>query len=119
MPNNRLACIGMAHVIGPGRKRLRLLRAIRAVFGRLGVIVLLLVVALIGGLLWYSLPSSDQLAMTPYLSEPVSITTGQDGVPRIRAASETDAAAALGFLHARDRMSQLEVDEGWSSFGAC
>ncbi len=33
----------------------------------------------------------------------------QDGVPRIQAASETDAAAALGFLQARDRMPTTAV----------
>src|SRR5215472_15530397 len=98
----------MARAIRPARKRLRFLRAIGWVLVGLGVIVLL-VAALIGGLLWHSLPSSDQRAMIPYLSAPVSITTDQDGVPRIRTASETDAAAALGFLHARDRMFQLEV----------
>lgn len=98
----------MAHAIRPVRERLRFLRTIGWVLAGLGVIVLL-VVALIGGLLWYSLPSSDQLAMIPSLSEPVSIAMDQDGVPRIQAASEIDAAAALGFLHARDRMFLLEV----------
>ena len=39
----------------------------------------------------------------------MSITLDRDGVPRIRAASEADAAAALGFVHARDRMFQLEL----------
>jgi penicillin amidase len=70
---------------------------------------LLLIVAVIGGLLWYSLPPSEQVAAIPGLSAPVSITIDQDGVPRIRAASEIDAATALGFLHARDRMFQLEL----------
>src|SRR5262249_8657915 len=37
------------------------------------------------------------------------ITMDQDGVPRIRAASEIDAATALGFVHARDRMFQLDL----------
>src|SRR5215831_15004202 len=98
----------MARAIRPARKRLRLLRAIGWVLAGLGVIVLL-VGALIGGLLWYSLPSSDQLAMIPGLSESVSITMDKDGIPRIQAASETDAAAALGFVHAQDRMFLLEV----------
>ncbi len=99
---------GVAHVIRPALEKWRFLRAAGWVLAGLGLIVLL-VVALLGGLLWYSLPSSDQLAMISDLSEPVSITMDQDGVPRIQAASETDAAAALGFLHARDRMFLLEV----------
>jgi penicillin amidase len=70
---------------------------------------MVLVVALSGGLLWFSLPSTDQTATIRGLSAPVSITMDQDGVPRIRAASELDAAAALGFVHARDRMFQLEL----------
>jgi penicillin amidase len=82
-----------------------ILRGKRVIVG----VIVLLVGTLIGGLLWYGLPSSDQLAMIPNLTEPVSITTDQDGVPRIRTALEIDAAAALGFLHARDRMFLLEV----------
>ena len=39
----------------------------------------------------------------------MDITYDADWVPRIQAASETDAAAALGFLHARDRMFQMEL----------
>src|SRR5690242_15593316 len=90
------------------RRRSRLRRTIGWIAGALAAITLL-VVGVIGGLLWFSLPPSDQTAAIPGLSAPVSITIDQDGVPRIRAASENDAAAALGFLHARDRMFQLEL----------
>ena len=38
--------------------------------------IVLLVIALIGGLLPYSTPSSDQFAMIPDFSEPLSITMG-------------------------------------------
>jgi penicillin amidase len=62
-----------------------------------------------GGLLWLTFPSANQDVAIPGLAAPVSITIDQDGVPRLRAASETDAAAALGFMHARDRMFQLEL----------
>ena len=80
--------------------------------GRIAValgVTILVAITLIGGLLWFSLPSSDQTATIPGLSAPVSITMNQDGVPSIRAESEVDAAAALGFLHARDRMFELEL----------
>lgn len=93
---------------GPVRKKSRLWRAIRRTAAALGVTTVL-VIALLGCLLWFSLPSSDEDASIPGLSAPVSIAMDQDGVPRIRAASEIDAAVALGYLHARDRMFQLEL----------
>ena len=51
----------------------------------------------------------DQQAAIPGLSAPVSIRFDQDGVPRIQAATELDAATALGFVHARDRMFQMDL----------
>ena len=90
------------------RQRSRWRRAVGQISAVLGVIVVLAII-LVGGLLWYSRPPSEQAAAISGLSAPVSITMDQDGVPRIRAASEIDAAAALGFLHARDRMLELEL----------
>src|SRR5215813_7139604 len=104
-PSHRLE---ESRMIRPLRRKSRLWRAIGKSAAALGAIVVL-AVALLGGLLWYSQPSADQAAAIAGLSVPVSITVDQDGVPRIRAASEIDAAAALGFLHARDRMFQLEL----------
>jgi penicillin amidase len=95
-------------MIRPPRKKSRLSRAIGWIAGGLALIIVL-AIALIGGLLWFSQPSSDQVAAISGLSAPVSITMDQDGVPRIHAASEIDAAVALGFVHARDRMFQLEL----------
>ena len=37
------------------------------------------------------------------------ITMDADGIPRILAGSARDGAAALGYLHARDRMFQMEL----------
>ena len=51
----------------------------------------------------------DQAASLPGLSAPVDVTFDQDGVPRIRAANAVDAAAALGFVHGRDRLFQMEL----------
>jgi penicillin amidase len=45
----------------------------------------------------------------PGLSAAVDITLDADRVPRIRAETAEDAAAALGFLHAGDRMFQMEL----------
>ncbi|HLN93225.1 MAG TPA: penicillin acylase family protein, partial [Thermoanaerobaculia bacterium] len=42
------------------------------------------------------------------LSAPVTIETDAHGVPTIRAASEADALFGLGYVHARDRLWQIE-----------
>ena len=44
----------------------------------------------------------------PGLTGPVEIGLDADGMPRILAGSDLDAAAALGFVHARDRMFQMD-----------
>jgi penicillin amidase len=78
------------------------------------VLILLLVVVIllaggVAGLLWSTLPPASQEARIPGLSAPVSIGFDPDGIPHIRAANDLDAAAALGFVHARDRMFQMEL----------
>ena len=70
---------------------------------------ILLLLALVSGALWLTLPRANQVARIPGLSAPVDITFDQDGVPRIRAANDLDAAAALGFVHARDRMFEMDL----------
>jgi penicillin amidase len=59
--------------------------------------------------LWATLPGSAETARIPGLSASVTITYDADGIPRIRAANAQDAAAALGFVHARDRMFQMDL----------
>ncbi|GAC1344225.1 MAG: penicillin acylase family protein [Acetobacteraceae bacterium] len=65
--------------------------------------------AAVAGALWWTLPPQTLRAHIPGLAAPVHITLDADGIPRIRAASDTDAAAALGFMHARDRMFEMEL----------
>jgi len=43
------------------------------------------------------------------LSGPVTILIDRSGVPHINAASEADAAFAIGYMHARDRRFQMEL----------
>ena len=74
----------------------------------LAILLLLLTVA-ISGALWATVPSSRDTARIPGLSAPVQIAFDPDGIPHIQAATERDAAAALGFVHARDRMFQMEM----------
>ena len=86
----------------------RLLRFISLLLGVLGVLVLLAVVG-VGGLLWTTKPPRNATVPIAGLSAPVQISYGAHGIPYIRAANLTDAAAALGYAHARDRMFQMEL----------
>jgi len=84
------------------------IRGTRRLLFWLGFVVLLLA-AVVTGMLWLTLPPRSQQARVPGLSGPVDIGFDTDGIPRVRAASATDAAAALGFVHARDRLFQMEL----------
>ncbi len=68
-----------------------------------------LVTAILAMLFWESLPPSAMQARIPGLAAPVAISLDADGIPLITARSELDAAAALGFMHARDRMFQMDL----------
>jgi penicillin amidase len=85
-----------------------ILRGLRRLLAGLGFLVLLLA-AVITGVLWLTLPSRFQVARIAGLTGPVDVGFDQDGIPRIRAANALDAAAALGFVHARDRLFQMEM----------
>ncbi len=75
-----------------------------------GTLILILVAAGAGaGLIWWSFPAAQQRVQVAGMAAPASIGYDTDGIPLIRAGSELDAAAALGFAHARDRMFQMEL----------
>lgn len=61
------------------------------------------------GVLWLfsSLPPRQARLDAP-VSEPVSVYRDRHGIPHIFAASREDAALALGFVHAEDRLWQME-----------
>src|SRR5215472_3393748 len=86
----------------------RIVRTLRRLLAGLGFIVLL-VAAVVTGVLWLTLPPRSQQARIPGLAGPVDIGFDTDGIPRIHATSATHAAAALGFVHARDRLFQMEL----------
>ena len=86
----------------------RLLRTLRRLLTALGIAILLFA-AVVTGLLWLTLPPRSQQARIPGLTGPVDIGFDADGIPRIHAASALDAAAALGFVHARDRLFQMDL----------
>jgi penicillin G amidase len=85
-----------------------IIRGTARVLAAIGVLVLLLA-ALIVGALWLTIPGSSQTAVIPGLSGPVGVAFDADMVPRIQVTSETDAAAAVGFVHARDRLFQMDL----------
>jgi penicillin amidase len=82
-------------------------------FLRRGLIFVLVALVLATGgaavLTWSTLPPEHGRLALPGLSAPVEIVQGEHGIPRITAINEEDAALALGWLHARDRMFQMEL----------
>ena len=63
-----------------------------------------------GGYLWLrqSLPQIDGEIRVAGLAAPVTVVRDQWAIPHIEAASLTDAVFALGFVHAQDRLWQME-----------
>ena len=80
--------------------------------GRIFVTLLLLIAiaALVAWLLLAgSRPQLDGTVALRGLSEPVTITRDARGTPTIEAHSDTDAAYALGFVHAQERFFQMDL----------
>ena len=71
--------------------------------------LILLAAGILALVLRRTLPAAHATAAIHGLHAPVRVTFGRRGIPRIRAASLTDAMAALGYLHARDRMFQMQL----------
>jgi len=55
------------------------------------------------------LPSRRGTAEIPRLSAPVEVRYDRAGIPHVRAILETDAWRALGWIHASDRLFQMEL----------
>lgn len=75
------------------------------------LLLLLLVAAGVGGTLALrsSLPETEGRLVLSGPGAEVQIIRDWRGIPTIRAASERDAAFALGFAHAQDRLFQMDV----------
>ncbi len=56
-----------------------------------------------------ALPQLDGTRTVPGLRQPVEIVRDRWGVPHIFAGSDTDAYFALGYVHAQDRLFQLDL----------
>ena len=57
-----------------------------------------------------ALPPLDGTLHVPGLQAPVTVLRDPQGVPHIRAATEHDAWFAQGFVHAQDRLFQMELN---------
>ena len=72
-----------------------------------GALVLLAI--LIAAVVWLSLPSYDGAEEVPGLDATVEIVRDANAVPHIYAQSPRDGAFAMGYVHAQDRLWQLEM----------
>ncbi|MEQ8356783.1 MAG: penicillin acylase family protein [Kiloniellaceae bacterium] len=87
------------------------MRTIRRILLRtFGVIVVLTLIVAAGGYFWLrgSLPLTDGALRIAALSAPVKVLRNSDGIVRIQAENELDLYRALGFVHAQDRLWQMD-----------
>jgi penicillin amidase len=75
-----------------------------------GALILVAIVGA-GGFFWLrsSLPLTDGAVELEGLGAEVSVTRDERGVPTIHAQSSADAYFALGFVHAQDRLFQMDA----------
>jgi len=79
---------------------------------RVAVFLLLVpLVAVLSGILWLrsSLPPPARERTVEGLTSPVRITRDATGIPTIEARSDDDAAFGLGYVHAEDRLFQMDL----------
>ncbi len=90
----------------------RIIRAaLFSVLGLVGLVAgLVAAIAVYGVAVSYiALPQTEGQLTISGLSAPVSITRDERGVPWIEAANQSDAYVALGYVHAQDRLFQMEL----------
>ncbi len=79
--------------------------------GLLRLLIALVVVAVAGTawLFWRAMPTMSGTEALPGLSAEVRVWRDAYGVPHVFAGSMDDAARALGYLHASERLFQMEI----------
>jgi len=85
-------------------------RVARLVVAVAGGVTLIAALALVG-LYWYaqqSLPLVGGTVAVPGLSGPVEIVRDRDAIPHIFGSSKSDVVFGLGYVHAQDRLWQME-----------
>src|SRR6185369_4878514 len=103
-------------VLPPARQRFAgilpgMRRYSRRIFRAFGYLTALLVVLLAGAYLYLrqSLPTTEGEIRMAGLTAPVEILRDRYGIPHIFAASLEDASFATGYVHAQDRLWQMEM----------
>ncbi|PYT07643.1 MAG: hypothetical protein DMF49_07515 [Acidobacteria bacterium] len=86
-------------------------RLVRVALAAAIALVALSAAAVIAGVVFLrsTLPRTHGRARLPGLAAPVSVWRDRWGVPTIRASSMPDAMMALGYVHASDRLWQMEM----------
>lgn len=76
------------------------------------IVLALLILVPLGGYFWLrtSLPLTSGTVRVAGISGPVEIVRDADGVPHIFATTDADAFYALGYVHAQDRLWQMEMN---------
>jgi penicillin amidase len=90
----------------------------RRIIGRIFIGVALALIVLAGGAYLYlrsSLPQLDGTIAVSGIGHAVRIERDADGVPLISAANDEDAAFGLGFVHAQDRLFQMELQRRYGA----
>ncbi|HTI03093.1 MAG TPA: penicillin acylase family protein [Acidisoma sp.] len=86
----------------------RLSRGLKRTLTAIGLVICLFAAGL-AAILWRILPPQDDVLTIAGVVDPVGVAFDSNDIPFIRAASDTDAAAALGYIHARDRFFQMDL----------
>lgn len=86
-------------------------RGLRWIIRIVALLVSLLAITGLGGYLWLrsSLPQEDGEIALPGVNAEITVTRDDRGVPTIQAQSTADAYFALGFVHAQDRLFQMDA----------
>ncbi len=97
---------------GCTRRRHRSVRAVAWILA--GLVAALLLAAPVGGLWGWralngSLPVVDGTVALPGLTAPVTLTRDAVGVPTIAGGTQLDVARATGFIHAKERFFQMDL----------
>ena len=71
--------------------------------------LVLLAMGALGTILMATLPKLDGAVSVPGASAGIEIQRDEMGIVTIRAGSDADAAFALGYAHAQDRMFQMDL----------
>jgi len=83
----------------------------RILYSLLGIVIVaaLIVVAWVGLWMPTSLPQTTGSIEVAGIHAPIEILRDEDGIVTIRAQNDADAAFAIGYVHAQDRLVQMEM----------